>query len=244
MCKNQPVLLQAATSNNAAYQWMRNGVDLPGATQPGYLAVQYGKYKVRVTRTTTGCVKKSKTTRILYRKGITASITPGGPTTFCSGDSVTLAAYNFPGYSFKWKLNGAYIPGATGPAYTAKTAGAYKVVVTDPWGCSKGSQPVDVIVNCRQAGAYPEPAKEFSATVTPNPATETAVVHWTARDGHTPRIEVLDASGRPLYPVVPGGESQREMALRTGINIVMHALTGNYKADQVHVPALLERLGQ
>jgi len=24
----------------------------------------------------------------------------------------------------------------------------------------------------------------------------------------------------------------------------MHALTGNYKADQVHVPALLERLGQ
>ena len=54
----------------------------------------------------------------------------------------------------------------------------------------------------------------------------------------------LDSSGRPLYPVVPGGENQREMAFRTGINIVMHALTGNYKADQVHVPALLERLGQ
>lgn len=54
----------------------------------------------------------------------------------------------------------------------------------------------------------------------------------------------LDSRGRPLYPVVPGGESQREMALRTGINIVMHALTGNYKADQVHIPALLERLGQ
>jgi hypothetical protein len=54
----------------------------------------------------------------------------------------------------------------------------------------------------------------------------------------------LDSTGRPLYPVVPGGEGQREMALRTGVNIVMHALTGNYKADQVHVPALLERLGQ
>jgi hypothetical protein len=54
----------------------------------------------------------------------------------------------------------------------------------------------------------------------------------------------LDSSGRPIYPVVPGGENQREMAFRTGINIVMHALTGNYKADQVHVPALLERLGQ
>lgn len=54
----------------------------------------------------------------------------------------------------------------------------------------------------------------------------------------------LDTRGRPLYPVAPGGELQREMAFRSGINIVMHALTGNYKADQVHVPALLERLGQ
>ncbi|MBY0561768.1 DUF4159 domain-containing protein [Hyphomicrobium sp.] len=54
----------------------------------------------------------------------------------------------------------------------------------------------------------------------------------------------LDDRGRPMYPVVPGGEMQREMAFRGGINIVMHALTGNYKADQVHVPALLERLGQ
>ncbi len=54
----------------------------------------------------------------------------------------------------------------------------------------------------------------------------------------------LDDRGRPLYPTVGGGEDQREMAFRTGVNIVMHALTGNYKADQVHVPALLERLGQ
>lgn len=54
----------------------------------------------------------------------------------------------------------------------------------------------------------------------------------------------IDERGEPLYPVVPGGERQREMAYRTGINIVMYALTGNYKADQVHVPALLERLGQ
>ena len=54
----------------------------------------------------------------------------------------------------------------------------------------------------------------------------------------------LDERNRPMYPVVPGGESQREMSFRAGVNIVMHALTGNYKADQVHVPALLDRLGQ
>ncbi len=51
-------------------------------------------------------------------------------------------------------------------------------------------------------------------------------------------------TGTPLFPVVPGGEQQREMAYRFGVNLVMYALTGNYKADQVHVPAILERLGQ
>ncbi|RDD61672.1 DUF4159 domain-containing protein [Ferruginivarius sediminum] len=54
----------------------------------------------------------------------------------------------------------------------------------------------------------------------------------------------VDESGQPRLPVVPGGERQREIAYRVGVNVVMYALTGNYKADQVHVPAILERLGQ
>jgi hypothetical protein len=54
----------------------------------------------------------------------------------------------------------------------------------------------------------------------------------------------LDDRNRPMYATTPGGEAQREMAYRVGVNIAMYALTGNYKADQVHVPALLERLGQ
>ncbi len=53
-----------------------------------------------------------------------------------------------------------------------------------------------------------------------------------------------DGLGQPLFAVVPGGDRQREMAYRFGVNLVMYALTGNYKADQVHVPAILERLGQ
>lgn len=53
----------------------------------------------------------------------------------------------------------------------------------------------------------------------------------------------IDEDGRALYPV-EGGDRQREMARRFGVNLAMYALTGNYKADQVHVPALLERLGQ
>jgi len=56
----------------------------------------------------------------------------------------------------------------------------------------------------------------------------------------------VDNSGQPLLPVGRGvsGERQREIALRFGINLIMHVLTGNYKSDQVHVPALLDRLGK
>jgi hypothetical protein len=54
----------------------------------------------------------------------------------------------------------------------------------------------------------------------------------------------IDAQGRNPYATLPGGARQRVLAYRFGVNLVMYALTGNYKGDQVHVPALLERLGQ
>ncbi len=54
----------------------------------------------------------------------------------------------------------------------------------------------------------------------------------------------IDRRGEGLVPLSGSDPRQRELALRGGINLVMYALTGNYKADQVHVPALLERLGQ
>ena len=54
----------------------------------------------------------------------------------------------------------------------------------------------------------------------------------------------IDEQGRYLAAPVPSGNQQREMAYRFGVNLVMYAFTGNYKADQVHIPAILERLGQ
>jgi hypothetical protein len=54
----------------------------------------------------------------------------------------------------------------------------------------------------------------------------------------------IDKQGRYQASVTPGGSRQRELAYRFGINMVLYTLTGNYKADQVHVPAILERFGQ
>ena len=52
----------------------------------------------------------------------------------------------------------------------------------------------------------------------------------------------VDGALRPMFAVVPGGERQREQAYRFGVNLVMYVLTGNYKADQVHLPTIMERL--
>lgn len=54
----------------------------------------------------------------------------------------------------------------------------------------------------------------------------------------------VDDSGNTPYAPVPDGAEQRVLAYRFGVNAVIYALTGNYKADQVHVPALLKRLGE
>jgi Domain of unknown function (DUF4159) len=50
-----------------------------------------------------------------------------------------------------------------------------------------------------------------------------------------------DEFGRWQYECIPGGESQRELAFRTGINIIIYALTDNYKKDQIHAPFIIRR---
>ena len=85
------------------------------------------------------------------------------------------------------------------------------------------------------------------------PTGEDGAPSATASDGVSPIIVggadwaaawAQDDAGRPLAAVVPGGERQREIAMRFGVNLVMYTLTGNYKTDQVHVNSILERLGQ
>ncbi|NHO31154.1 DUF4159 domain-containing protein [Acetobacter fallax] len=82
---------------------------------------------------------------------------------------------------------------------------------------------------------------------------------WVAREGEAENDDVspviigssdwahawaVDENGDTRFAVIPGGDDQRRTAYRFGVNAVIYALTGNYKADQVHVPAILKRLGQ
>lgn len=48
------------------------------------------------------------------------------------------------------------------------------------------------------------------------------------------------ADGLDLAACVPGGEDQRREAVKLAINLVLYALTSNYKHDQAHVRRLME----
>lgn len=50
-----------------------------------------------------------------------------------------------------------------------------------------------------------------------------------------------DSLGQWARPVEPGGSQQRELAIRLGVNLVLYALTLDYKEDLVHLPLILER---
>lgn len=50
-----------------------------------------------------------------------------------------------------------------------------------------------------------------------------------------------DEFGKWEYECIPGGESQRELAFRMGVNMILYALTGNYKKDQIHIPFIKRR---
>ena len=65
----------------------------------------------------------------------TATITPLGSTTFCSGSSVTLDANTGVGLTYQWLLGGTIIAGATNSSYVATLGGNYTVVVNSSGGC-------------------------------------------------------------------------------------------------------------
>lgn len=136
------ILTSSAASGN---QWLLNGSAIAGATNPTYTATTAGSYTVRVTNGN-GCSATSEVTIVTVNAlPAVPSISPGGPTTFCAGGSVTLTSTSTTAY--QWLLNGSAIAGATSPTYSATATGSYTVTVTNTSGCSATSLPVNVTVN-------------------------------------------------------------------------------------------------
>ncbi len=135
-CTGGSVVLNANTGTGLTYQWQVGGGNIAGATLSSYTATLGGNYVVIVTGA--GCNSTSAITTVTVGTPPGATITPEGPTTFCTGGSVVLDANTGAGYTYQWQLGGGNIAGATTASYTAALAGNYTVIVYNS-GCSSTS---------------------------------------------------------------------------------------------------------
>jgi hypothetical protein len=133
------------SSSATGNQWYLDGNPIGGATNQSYIATASGNYTVVVTQSGCSSAPSAATSVTVNPIPATPTITPGGPTTFCAGGSVTLTSSSAAGN--QWYLNGNPIGGATNQAYIATASGNYTVVVTTS-GCSSApSAPTSVTVN-------------------------------------------------------------------------------------------------
>ncbi len=143
MCSGS-VVLKTTTAPGNMYQWKKDGTNISGASAANYTASVSGDYQVKVINGS--CVGWSAPTTVRIQSGLSASITPGGPTTFCMGGNVKLYANTCSGYTYQWIKNGVNISGATASVYTATSAGSYQLM-TSLSGSSAWSALQDVHVN-------------------------------------------------------------------------------------------------
>lgn len=193
-CSGSTVTLQANTGTGLNYVWKKNGNTVAGAVNSTYVASTTGSYTVKVTNAA-GCSSTSNAIQVTVNSTI-ATITAGGPTTFCAGDSVILTANSGPGITYQWLKNNVNINGATGQHYTAKTAGTYKVIVTNTaTQCAAISSGIAVTVNCRQAGA----GGDLTVLSAPNPFTDEITFSFENYAAEKLTLEIYSLSGQLLF---------------------------------------------
>lgn len=146
-CPNDSIILQVASNPDDKFIWYINGIADSSSTSNTFVVSQPGYYYVEV-ESKFGCIGYSDTITINQGSLPVAVATALGSTTFCQGDSVSLRAQFYPGCTYQW-YNGHYsIPGAVSQIYKAKTAGNYRVEVTNSQGCTAKSVPITIVVPC------------------------------------------------------------------------------------------------
>jgi beta-mannanase len=210
-CSGGSVTLKGNAGGGLAYQWRKNGSDIAGATSQTYSANSSGDYQLKISYP--GCQAWSSQLKVGITTSLSAKITPGGPTTFCNGESVILYGNTCSGYSYQWKKNGSDIPGATGNSYTAVSSGTYQLKVIQGSGAAWSSKLVITVNNCTNAeGRLAEnsdstsvQAEELKINVYPNPTTGlfTFQVCFDELEEETISYRVVNAVGNEVYNKPP-----------------------------------------
>ncbi len=167
VCEGSAATFTASSGLNYIYQWFRNGAAVAGATNSTFATSQGANYTVMVIQGG-ACTATSNQSTLNVINNPKPTITPGGPTTFCAGGSVTLTANTFTGVAYQWQKGSVNIAGATNQSYVASTTGNYRVLETAN-GCTKTATPIAVTVNCKTQNENSNEITVNDVTASPNP---------------------------------------------------------------------------
>lgn len=164
-CSGDSVLLTSTLSNATSIQWNKNGINIPGATSPSFIAKAAGSYTLLVSDNC-GNSTTSNTVIVNVNKLPPAKITPSGAINICSGDTLLVSANTGANLSYQWFKNNAVLPGQTNATLVVTNGGNYKVTVTKTTtACTNTSKPAKVKVTCKVMNAL---ASEI--LISPNPS--------------------------------------------------------------------------
>lgn len=142
-CTGNSITLNANPASGYQYQWYNNGTLINGATANAFTASTSGNYSVRVY--SGSCEATSSAVTVNVVTSPQATITAGGPLSFCEGNKVLLTASSGAGYGYQWYRNNGIINDATQVTYSASTSGSY-TVITSLGTCNKTSAATAVSV--------------------------------------------------------------------------------------------------
>ncbi|HYV93974.1 MAG TPA: M4 family metallopeptidase [Chitinophagales bacterium] len=249
ICPGSSVMLNANTGGGLSYQWKLNGSTISGATSSSYIASSAGDYTVVVSQN--GCSATSSAVTVTVTQ-VTATITPGGPTSICSGSFVVLNANTGGGLTYQWLLNSGAIEGATASSFSASQAGDYTVEVALN-GCRSTSSAVTISIISAPSVSITSPGtsicKGTSMTLTVSPSGftyqwtkngtnisgATALTYSTTKSGNyackvtyqcgtiTSNTIALTQNLLPTATITPSGT----VTICSGSSITLQANTGN-----------------
>jgi hypothetical protein len=224
-CQGSSVLL-TATYSGASVQWKKNGTNIPGATSATYNVTTKGNYSC----VTTSACDTLESTSIFVNviKNPNASISAGGPTSFCAGGSVVLTEVAVAGCTYQWYKGATPIAGATSLTYSATTSGNYKCRVTKAaTGCYKNSNSIVVSVPCKEGLPTGDEMIAKEINVYPNPAT--TIITIQTNNNNVKEIFIYDAIGNVIMKQI-ASEMSTDMVidyLPAGIYFIQ-VLDGEY----------------
>ncbi len=212
-CLGNNVSLNGNIGTGLAYQWRKATSNIAGATNVAYTANTTGSYTVKVTNTTTGCVKTSSAVTV------TANAVPATPTITRNG----LVFTSNTATGNQWFKNGVAISGATAATYTAITVGCYNTRVSNTSGCTNASDTLCVasvtapsVGTSGQNGSsiefVNEAARLINMNVIPNPNNGVFELNIQNNEADTDaKLIIFNVMGQNVY--------SQNIALQTGESV-------------------------